>query len=82
MGTIVSNGEDGGGDTHQVSETNHRETGAEEGRRGVGDSKGRSSAGSNGNPLGNDLHRYKTGAGGTVGVAADNFRGICKGDGL
>ena len=65
--------EDGGGDSHQVSETNHGEEGVSEGRQYVGDSQSRSSVVSSGNPVGNVLHRKKTGNGGTVGGAAANF---------
>ena len=70
MGPIGGNLEDGVGDTHRVSETNHREAAMSEGGRDVGYSKGGGSAGSGGNPLVNDLHWKKTGGNGTVGGAA------------
>ena len=79
---IGGNREDGGVDTHQVYETNHGEPGAEEGKRDVGYSQGGSSLGSGGDPDRNDLHRKKTGDGGTVGGAAADNRGMRKVNGL
>ena len=65
--------EDGGGDVHRVSETNHGEAGVAEVRREVGYYQGGSSVESGGNPVGNDLHRKKTGDGGTVGGTVANI---------
>ena len=82
MGTIDGGGEYGVGDSHRVSETNHGEAGAAEGRWDVGDSKGGSSEGSGSNPVLNDLHWNKTDDCGTVGDTAEIFRCMRKGDGL
>ena len=73
MGTFGGYGEEGGEDTHPVSEADHREAGVVGGRQDVGDSQGGSSAGSGGNLVINDLHRKKMGDNGTVGGAAANF---------
>ena len=73
LGTFAGNGEDGGGDTHCVYEKNHGEAGLAEVRWDVGDYQGRSSTVSGGIPVGNDLHRKKTGDGGTVGGTAADF---------
>ena len=74
--------EDGRGDTHRVHEAYHGEEDTAEGRQDVGDSQGVISAGSSANPVVNGLHHNKTGDGGRMGGTADNFRHVCKGDGL
>ena len=43
LGTLCGNGEDGGLDTHRVSDSDHKEVGAVEVRRDMGDSQGGSS---------------------------------------
>ena len=73
MGPIGGDVEDGGWDAHRVSETNHGEAGAAEVRRDVGYYQGGSSAESGGNPVVNDLHRKKTGYGGTVSGTVANI---------
>ena len=75
MGNFGGDGEDGGGDTHWVSESDHGETGEAEIRRDMGDYQGASSARSGGNQVGYELHRNKTWDGGTVGGAGADFRG-------
>ena len=71
--TVGGNGEDGVWDSHWVSETNHGEAGTAEVIWYVGYSQGGNSAGSGGNPVGNDLHWNNTGGSGTVGGAAAGF---------
>ena len=75
---IGGDGEDSGGDTHQVSETNNGEAGAVEGGWDVGYSQGRSSVRISGNPVGNYLHWKKTGCVGTVGGAVANILSMLK----
>ena len=57
----------------------NREEGTEEGIRDVGDYLGGRITVRSGNPVGNDLHRKKTGDSGTVVGAAADFRGFQKG---
>ena len=72
MGTVHDNGENGGRETHWVSDINHGEAGVAEGRRDVIYTSSGGSVGSGGNPVGKNLHRPKTGDDGTVGgTAAD-----------
>ena len=72
MVTVRGNVEEGGSNTHRVSETNHGEAGVAEGRQNVVYNGGRGSEGICGNSVGNNLHRMKTGCGGTVSGTADN----------
>ena len=76
--TFGGDGEDGGGDTHRVSEADYREAGVVKGRWDVGESQCRSSAGSGGNKVGDDLNRKKTRDSGTVGGSAADYRGVRK----
>ena len=52
------------------------------GRREMVYTQGESSAGSGRNSVGDDLHREKTGDGGTVGGAAAYFLGVLSREGL
>ena len=82
LGTFGGDGNDDGGDIHQVSEAYQREAGATEGRRDVGDSQGGSIEGSGSNPVVNDLHWSKAVDGDTVGGDAANIEIVCKGYGI
>ena len=82
MGTIGGDGEDGGGDAHQVSGKNHREVGVAEDIWDTGYSQYGSISGSGRKPVGNDLHQKTTGDCGTLGGVAVNFRGMRRGYGL
>ena len=73
LGTIGGDGEDGGGDAHQVSEKIHREAGAEEGIQDVDDYQDGISVIIVSKPFRNDLHRKNIGDIGTVGGFASNF---------
>ena len=65
--------ENGGRDTHQVSETNHGEVGALDCGWDVYYTSGGRSAGSGGKSVRNNLHQRKPGGGDTVGGAAANI---------
>ena len=51
-------------------------------RRDVGYARGRSSAGSGGNTVGNDLYRDMAGNCGTVGGVTTDIRSVCRVEGL
>ena len=70
LGPVVGNGENSGRYTHQISKKNLRKTGAEEGGRCRGYTKGGVSEVSGWNPVKNNLHLMKTGGSGTMGGAA------------
>ena len=57
MGPFVGNGEEGRRGTHRLPQRYHREESSADKRRGVGDARVRSSAGSGGNSVSNDLYR-------------------------
>ena len=73
LGTFGGDVQDGGGDTHGVYEVDHREAGAAEYRREMGEPQGGTITVSGGKSVGDDLHRNKTRDSGTVGDAAANF---------
>ena len=70
MGTFGGNGEEFRGHTHGVSKIDHGEASTIDSIRDVGDAQGRSSTGSGGNLVNDDLHRETTGNRGTVGGVA------------
>ena len=77
---IDGNIDNGGRETHLISEKNHREVGAPESGLDVVYTSSGVIVGSDRNSVGNILHWKNTGEGGTVGGAAAGSRGICKGD--
>ena len=76
---IRVDGDNSGGDANRFSKTNHEEAGVIEGGRDMDYFQGGSSAGSSGNPVGNDLHWNNIGEDVTVGGAAANIRGLRNG---
>ena len=82
LDAIRGNVDNGGRGTHRVSEKNHGEVGASEGRRYMVDTSYEGSAGGVGNSVRNNLHQKNSGDSSTVGGAAGNIRGMYKGGGL
>ena len=82
MGPLSGNLEEGIRGTHRIPQTYQREARAADIRRDMGDSQGRSSAGSGGNAVGDDLYRDMAGNRGTVGGITTNIQSVFREEGL
>ena len=82
VGTFGGNGEESIRVAHRVPQTDHWEASTVDKRRGVGDTRGGSSAGSGENAVGDDLYRETPGNRGTVGGVTANIQSVCRGEGV
>ena len=80
FGPVSSNVYNDVRDTHRISETSYGKAGSVKGGQDVGYTKGGGSEVISGNLFGNNLHRSKTGGGGTLGGAAADIQCMHKVD--
>ena len=68
--------------THGITQTDNGEAITADSRRGVGDARVRSSAGSGGNEVGDDIYMETVGNCGTVGGGTADIRSVFRGEGI